>query len=352
MSINMKREFDPIYETMMLLYEGYDLEKFKNFAISQINDLGGNGEDVYQRHLKVFDKFVRAFHKNRVQSDRDEFYFKDTSNDFYNSFIALFLLDESLIYTIGQMDNNQIMDLIFRHSNEIFEHELPEYSYEALEEFKKAENLITLINILDLDEKEKWKVFMILQNPKDYFSHFAKLVQDNIQAYEKSVEVIKPSLGKPMEQYYKKFSDEDKMNKFLEDNNMINCDIQEIIPSMATAPGIIITSHTCYYGILFDNVLDEFGLKGNGTTEYLLTCLKALSDHSKFEILTSLKACPKYATELAAQLGLTPATVSHHMGTLLASRLVYVEKENGKYYYHVDETSVNDMMEQLRQMLL
>jgi DNA-binding transcriptional ArsR family regulator len=250
------------------------------------------------------------------------------------------------------MDNNQVLELIFQYGNEMFDQELPEYSSEAFEEFKKAENMIAFVNRFDLNEKEKWKMFMIMQNPLDYYSYFAQLIKDNIPVFEKSIEAIKPSLEKQMEHYITAFSDEEKTIKFLNENNMINCDVNEIIPTMASAAGVVLTLQTCYYGLLFDKVLTVFGLKSNKTTEFLMTCLKALSDHSKFEILTSLKESPKYATELAAQVNLTPATVSHHMSTLLAAHLVYVEKENGKYYYHVDEATLKEVIQLLRKTLL
>ncbi len=348
----IKQEFDPIYETIMLLYQGYDVEMFKKTVVAQINEMGGNGEDIYQMQLKVFDKYLRTFNKNRVTSDRDEFYFKDTSTDFFTSFMALFLVDKSLVYSIDQMNNNQIVELMFQYSNEIFEMQLPVYSSKEYDEFMKAENMIAFVNRFDMTENEKWKTFLILQNPSDYYGQFAKLIRDNIHVYENAMESIKPSLDKQMELFDKTFSDEEKMQKFMVDNNMKNCDIQEFIPSMASAYSIVISSQTCYYGLLFDKVLTEFGLKSNGTKEYLMTCLKALSDRSKFEIMTSLKSSPKYATELATQLELTPATVSHHMSTLLASQMVYLEKENGKYYYHVDEATINKVIEQLRQALL
>jgi DNA-binding transcriptional ArsR family regulator len=264
----------------------------------------------------------------------------------------LFLIDHSLVDNINQLDNNQILALLFQYGEDIFEQQLPEFSSKTVEEFKKSENMIAFINRFDLEEKEKWKMFMILQNPKDYYSHFARLIKDNIQAYEKSVESIRPIIEKQIEQFRKTFSDESKTKQVLEENNMTNSELQEVIPSMATAAGIVMTLRTCYFGLMFDKVIAEFGLKSNGTTEYLMTCLKALSDYSKFAILTSLKVSPKYATELAAELSLTPATVSHHMSTLLASKMVYVEKENGKYYYHVDEDTLKDIMEQLRKSLL
>jgi DNA-binding transcriptional ArsR family regulator len=106
---------------------------------------------------------------------------------------------------------------------------------------------------------------------------------------------------------------------------------------------------TCYYGLLAEKAIKELGYD-NGK-EYLKICLKALSDSSKLEILSTLKTSPKYAAELAVQLGLTPATVSHHMNMLLSARLVYVEKSDGKYYYHLNKDSIHEILEQLNSML-
>lgn len=352
MSISIQNQMDPIYETILLLYLGYDVDKFKSTLVSQINEAGGDGEGVYHKYLAVNEKYVRAFQKNRITSDRDSFYFKDTSFDFFNSFISPFLADKDLINSIGQMNNNQIMKILFLNSEDIFERKLPDYSEKAFQEFIKVENIIKFVNSFDSNENEKWKMFLILQNPQDYYNYFADLVLKNISAYKKSVEVIKPSLDKYLEQFNKAITSEEKAKKFLADSNFENCEITQIIPSMATASGFVITSgQSCYYGLLAAKVMTEIGLKGSGK-EYLITCLKALSDHSKLEILTSLKVNPKYATELAAQLGLTSATVSYHMGTLLATRMVYVEKENGKYYYHVDKDSLKEIIEQLRQLLM
>jgi predicted transcriptional regulator len=352
MAIIIKKELDPIYETMLLLYHGNEVEKLETLMVSKINEMGNNGEEIFQKHLKVYEKYVQTFSKYKIAGDKDDFYFKETSEDFFFTFISLFLIDHSLVENIGQMDNDQIIEMIFRYCEDIFEQTLPDFSIQALNDFKKAENMIAFVNGFNLEEKEKWKLFMILQNPKEYYNDFAQLIKNNIPAYEKSVEAIRPSLEKSLAQFHKTFSDETKTKKVLEENNMMNNELLGVIPSMATAPGIVMTLRNCYYGVLFDKVSTEVGLRSNGTTQFLMTCLKALSDHSKFTIVTSLKKCPKYATELAAELNLTPATVSYHMSTLIASKLVYVEKENGKYYYHVDDATMKVIVEQLQKVLL
>ena len=60
----------------------------------------------------------------------------------------------------------------------------------------------------------------------------------------------------------------------------------------------------------------------------LITALKLLGDKSKFEILRTVKDEGAYGAQLAKQMGLTTATISHHVNALLNRRLVL--GNNGK----------------------
>ncbi len=351
MDIKLNNELNPIYETILLLYQGYDLENLKNKVIEEITATGGNGEEFYQKNFKLIDKYCRSFQQYRITSERDAFYFKDTSLDFFNSFITPYLLNKDFINNVNQMSNEEILQIIMSYSNEIFEIDISDYINMPYTEFIRAENLTKFINMLDLNENEKWKMLLILQNLKDYYGHFTELIHKNIPAFEKSIEAIKPKFDKILAQYRKQFTDYDKVMKFLKEFNFSNCDIHTVGPSMVTASGVYIIANHCYIGLLWEKSMADLGYLTQGNA-YIITCLKALSDNSKFEILTSLKESPKYATELALQLGLTSATVSHHMNALLVAQLVYVEKSNGKYYYHVNKETVKDMLERLGKKLL
>ena len=68
--------------------------------------------------------------------------------------------------------------------------------------------------------------------------------------------------------------------------------------------------------------------------------LKILGDRSKFQILCVLRQGGKYNSELAEELGLTPATMSHHMSILLANQLVTVEKREAKLRYQLNREAV------------
>jgi DNA-binding transcriptional ArsR family regulator len=350
MDVTILDKLDPVFETIMLLNLGYEIDKLKETVVSQLNDLGGNGDSIFQKLFKEYEKYVCNFNKFRVKGEGEDFYFKDTSFEFYIYFVSPFFLNKDLIANIYQMNNDQVLELLYERSEEIFDIKLPVESKNSYEEFKKINNMISFVNSMHLNESDKWKMFLVFQNPLDYYRHFADIIKDNNIAYEKAVLSVKPSIDKYMKAFSKSFSTE-KLNSQLSIGMKIKDDIHMVIPSMALALGVLINTRECYYGLLVDKIYAEIGQKNNNQ-EYLIGCLKALSDNSKFEILMSLKVCPKYATELAEQLSLTTATVSHHMNTLLTYQLVILEKENGKIYYHINEPSINNFLEQLSLIIL
>ncbi len=349
MPLEMKHRLNPIYETVFLLYYGYDLDKFKSTVISQMNESDYKGEEIYQKHFKIIDKYIASFQKYRVTGDKDRFYFQDTSRDFYTSFVMPLFAEKELMDHIAELDNEAVFKILLHTGKEIFEQDISEFEGLSHTEFTKTDVLMSFIHKFDLSEHEKWKMLLILQKPQEYYRDFSEIVKKNIPAFEKSAEVMRSALSKTLTNYEKAFEAEKAGNQLLKEFNLSNCDINIITPALVTANNIVVFLDTCYYGLLAEKAIKELGYD-NGK-EYLKICLKALSDSSKLEILSTLKTSPKYAAELAVQLGLTPATVSHHMNMLLSARLVYVEKSDGKYYYHLNKDSIHEILEQLNSML-
>lgn len=60
---------------------------------------------------------------------------------------------------------------------------------------------------------------------------------------------------------------------------------------------------------------------------------KALADEQRRRILRMLRQGERPAGEIAGQLGLTPATVSHHLSRLSAADLVRVRREGQQRIY-------------------
>ena len=79
--------------------------------------------------------------------------------------------------------------------------------------------------------------------------------------------------------------------------------------------------------------------------EQLLTDLKAVGDATRLQILRLLSAKPMYSQELAQDLKLTPATISHHLDIRRRSNLLEVDLTNEQFrlYYIVNKERIRQI---------
>ena len=76
-------ELDFLFETLGLLYHNYHFDKIKSDLMKDFAEFGINGEVFYQQHLKILDKYILTFTKNRKISSADNFYFGDYDTKFF-----------------------------------------------------------------------------------------------------------------------------------------------------------------------------------------------------------------------------------------------------------------------------
>ena len=80
--------------------------------------------------------------------------------------------------------------------------------------------------------------------------------------------------------------------------------------------------------------------------------VKILSDKKRFEMIELLGKRPHYVSELAAELELTPPTVSYHLNSLMELNLVSVERGNNKTYYSLKKEIVSELLGNAAEILL
>ena len=96
-----------------------------------------------------------------------------------------------------------------------------------------------------------------------------------------------------------------------------------------------------------------FGTASPGiSTERAINAMKLLSDKSRFEIMRYIHSHNAYGNEIAEHLGLTTATVSHHMSSLLEANLISLEQKNGKIYYHINKDTLSQYINFYEEKLL
>lgn len=88
--------------------------------------------------------------------------------------------------------------------------------------------------------------------------------------------------------------------------------------------------------------------------EQLLSRLKALSDPTRLKILRQLVERPCYLQEMAKALGLTSATVLHHIGVLMSEELIelQVTTEKKKVYYKIKKHVLEEVSQGILQLTM
>jgi predicted transcriptional regulator len=83
------------------------------------------------------------------------------------------------------------------------------------------------------------------------------------------------------------------------------------------------------------------------TTPELLQFFKALSDETRLKMVGLLANGPRTGEELAALLGVKPATVSHHLSRLAEAGLVSAQADGHYHRYTLHLAAIQQMAERL-----
>lgn len=102
-----------------------------------------------------------------------------------------------------------------------------------------------------------------------------------------------------------------------------------------------------YIGIcILDLCIDDYKNKDDA----IISDLKIISDNTRFKILRSLQDKEKYLQELADELELTPATISHHINILLSQSYIGAKINTDvskRVIYFVSKDKINSLIEKL-----
>lgn len=336
-------ELDPVFETMGLLFVSYNMDVVKQETKKTLSDLGFDGEQFYSQHLKTFDKYVQAFLKNRVESKEDELFFCEKDSNYFLILLSLIIENKIWLTSMERMTDDRINAQIIHMCKAIFDNgtstEIPD----------TLDDIIQFLERSGLETNAKWKMLRIMRQPTKYITHLINIINNNMNACHKAADDVRKPLEKLLNQYnvsMKNYGDK----KFYEIKTKF-AQSSAVYPTLVFPVSQILSEESCYYGLLSEKVIENGKIRLN-SKESLRLKLKALSDSSKLEIISSLKVSPKYNLEIARQLGLTAATMSHHMNVLLNCGFVGIEKMDGKVYYHLEKDTFKDLIQELEETLL
>lgn len=218
-------------------------------------------------------------------------------------------------------------------------------------------NLITHTSISDSDQMKLLRFFQDIDSYykkiKEALISIENICQSNYKTvkkrFEQKINYLESEEGKT---YYKDLIDGLKFNieDFRKDENIY----MEL--GIAAYGSMAIRFHSWHRlkllispGILLSELTDlEDKAKARDKTTQRQ--LKAIADPTRYKIIKLLSNRPYYVQELADEIGLTTATLSHHLNHLLQVFLVGVDVDGRKSYYSLNSDELRSLSKYLESM--
>lgn len=328
----MPNRIDIQMETLFLLMNTPWQEKNKDKAIAELDSVGVDGVGFYRRNGAVVDRYYAAFERQRIPSAGAELLAE--ADDLLRSvYLQLLRGNPGWVGEIASVNEEDLSEAVRR---------------EALRALGGPEDLIAGLESFGIPDQVKWRAMLLLEKPRQQLTAVFGAVRENIPAARGAQAEVAGELGELFTQFEALAAN--AYGSWPLDLSRVTVPSAPVIPTLAMPCSVFYLDDGCYCGLLCYKLFQSLG--GALSKEELLVCAKALSDKSKLEILLSLREESLYGLAIAERMGLTPATVSHHMGTLLAAGLVELEKRGGRVYYRLSGTGVQKFLSGLGKLLL
>ena len=344
MQLTIHTTLNPVIEILGLIYMSHNPQLLeKAHFIEQAVTLGIRGEELYKKYGGLLSRYIAAFKKKMVIDEADSTFFAEADAHFLFFAQMLFAEMPEWIDTIETVPEKEI-------SAELMEG-ICGWIVDGLDENASMNEIIDALSQSDLSPNVRWQLLRLVQQPRQQLTHLAQIIRKNMPAYEHALLAVEKPLAKRIESFVELFGKEQHNTPIALVQELATKlgeePIKTVTPMLIHAGLEIIIDGNRYTGLFVDDIFHMID-KTKHTHNSNNSVLKALGDKSKFDILVALHRAPKYNLELAEHLGLSAATVSHHMQTLILHGLVSVEKRDGRVYYTLEKAPIKELISGLQ----
>lgn len=339
MTTDFSKEMNKYFEIIGLLYNTRHPEFITNEVVEKTAaEFGISADELNKKVIVLLKKYISAFQKEMIidKNDDSDFFFSEEDNDFIFT-IQYVCANHQEWFEYG-LENVTEKEILLAFTKVLLE-DTAEFT-----ETPSFDEWMALLKDTGFSANTCWKLMLIFQSPKERIEKLSKMILSNLSAYEKAIFAIQ----KPLDKLLEKFPNGEFIAAPLHQNSHLTPTL--IYPAVELV-NISGTFSNSYIGLFTDDVY-KMQQKSKAAQKNILPILKAISDSSKFDILLSLIKAPKYNLELAEELNLSAATISHHMNVLLTCGLVNVEKRDGRVYYMLSKNTMRDLLLDLQNKFL
>lgn len=221
---------------------------------------------------------------------------------------------------------------------------------------QEAMRLISSIDPSSYSAEDKFAMYELLINVDKYIDLFEEAITPLVAEFNRCTDLLTPL----MDLYKKDYSGMDSSSAYLDIyNDEVNVPAMvEVYPSFICCQQSTISFVDGGFdeAIIFMGVLRKFDEKNTIFSEIenskLYSIMNTLGNQSRFLIVSQLSKGPAYGRELSKLLGLSPGTISQHLGTLAGLGLIKVFSDGNRLYYSLNREQFRVFLDLQRELFL
>jgi DNA-binding transcriptional ArsR family regulator len=348
----MNYTFHPIESRIVdfLLFPlGYDYSKQRSEEVQRDEtpeyDPPGLHEEwlSIEQSLKPFEERIRSFYF-------DTYSFPELLLKTYPPFS--FSTADTYFQALSRLDRSMILGAIGSKIGADIA-EADKASLPPIDSASLADQL-RLLDFIPVSDQEKWRLQSLLRFPESSLAEWISLLQDLepvFAAYYADKQDAVLALGRRIAEELERSSGEafGRMTKGLihsfselPRDILVSCmePVSIQIHATSTIPHV-------YWGLRVEEILNHVYEKKESKQKDRVQIFKNLGDPTRYEVLKCIAEGVETAKQIATRLHVSQPTISYHINNLLYSKIVYLDRVNGRYVYSVDVERLREVCAEL-----
>ena len=350
MNIEFQDHFDPTYECVYLLTQHFAPPDSPH-SIQDIANLLVERNSIPRPEIEALTAAVSEAESYILQNldvpeDTLHFYFDSSLGNWFTLASALYDMQQAGIQ-FDQLTPQQRLPAQRYLLSRILDC--------RIEQLKAVEDMPGLLRFLrgySRIDHYKYVCIQAFCDPEACQAEFAQIMEQAVSLFQQIAEPFLPLIASATHAF------QSNMQPGVQ--SLIDIVPQELpvifVPTLMQFDGIVLKQHgdlpaNLYYGVFFD-AIGALNKKYCQDTNSLSRKLKTLSDVRRFNILLELKTKPLCGQDIGDKLGLSPATVSYHMASLLYDNFVCAERQGIYTLYSLSRPNLQAFIQALQNKLL
>ncbi len=223
-------------------------------------------------------------------------------------------------------------------------------------------DLIAFIETSPFDNDAKWEVIKIFHNQESHYNNVSQILTKVMEILIEKYSFELEEMAKEFYGYWSKCQESESIITLINDRIHVTWNDNEVgtvvVPQIFDPFGISISvddsdrssKDVIRLGIILDKRI--YVIKDNVNKVDIINFGKMLSDKSKVDIIEYISKKPAYGKEIANEMNLSTATISHHLSALAKLGIICEEVKANRIYYSINKEQICSRIDDMKKFFV